>query len=351
MRIGLVCPYDFGAPGGVQDQVARLARWLGEGGHDVRIIAPGKSDQPGFVSAGPVTVVPANGAATPIALSQRAGRSVLEALASVDVAHIHEPLMPQVSLTALRRAQVPTVGTFHADVSKPAGLVYTIGRPVVARWLARLDVMTAVSAVAERVVAKTGRVRIIPNGIDIEDYRSDGKEPDTVAFLGRDDARKGLHVLLAAWPKVRAARPDSQLRVIGAEASGPVPPGVTFLGRVSEAEKRRHLQTSAVFCAPNLGGESFGIVLVEAMAASCAIVASGLPAFVRVAGDTARYVSPGDAAGIAAEIIALLSDDGAAHRMGEAAADASRRFGRHEVCPAYEAAYADAIGQHRSYDS
>ena len=151
MKVGRVCPYDLGAPGGAQDQVIRLQRWLQDAGHEVRLIGPGDNPNLDFVSVGPTTVVPANGAATPVALSAAAGRRVVEELASVDVAHVHEPLMPQVSLAAMRRASVPMVGTFHADVSRAAGLVYRFGRPLIRKWLNRLSVITAVSPVAARV--------------------------------------------------------------------------------------------------------------------------------------------------------------------------------------------------------
>ena len=125
-----------------------------------------------FDTSGHCQVIPANGAATPVALSVSAGQRVIDALRDVDLAHVHEPLMPQVSLAALRRAPVPMVGTFHADVSAPAGAVYRFGRPLTRKWFKRLDVITAVSPIAARVVADTGRVRVIPNGIDVEEYVS-----------------------------------------------------------------------------------------------------------------------------------------------------------------------------------
>jgi phosphatidylinositol alpha-mannosyltransferase len=343
MKVGLVCPYDLGAPGGVQDQVIRLQRWLREAGHDVKLIGPGEDANLNFVSVGPVTVVPANGAATPIALSPAAARRVVEELGQVDVAHIHEPLMPQVSLSAMRRATVPLVGTLHADVSRVAGLAYRLGKPLVRRWLARLDVITAVSSVAARVIAESGRVRIIPNGIDVDYYGGGNKRPGTVAFLGRNDSRKGLRFLVEAWPKIRAARPDARLTIIGADGPGDSPEGICYAGRVTEAEKRRLLSEASVFCAPNLSGESFGIVVVEAMASQCAIVASGLPAFVQVAADTARYVAPGDAAGIAHEVSKLLLDEASAIELGAAAKSRSSRFGREQVATAYIAAYESAL--------
>lgn len=343
MRVGLVCPYDMGAHGGVQDQVKRLSRWVREAGHEVRLVAPGSSDEPGFVSMGPTTVIPANGAATPVALAPRVAAAVAESLRNVDVAHIHEPLMPQVSLAAMRRAEVPLVGTFHADVSAVAAGVYKLGRVLTRRWFRRLDVITAVSPIAARVVADTGRVRLIPNGIDVGDYASGPKSAGSVAFLGRNDERKGLPVLLRAWPEIRAARPDAVLTVIGADRPGPEMAGVRFLGRVSEEEKRRTLAQSEVFCAPNLSGESFGIVVVEAMAAGCALVASGLPAFVRVAGDAARFVAPGDTAGLAREVSDLLGNRTEITRLASAAEVASQRYGRAEVAGAYLAAYEDAV--------
>jgi len=343
VRVGLVCPYDLGAHGGVQDQVTRLSRWLTDAGHAVAVIAPGDSEIAGFVSAGPATVVPANGARTPVALAPQARRRVLAALIDVDVAHVHEPLMPQVSLTALREAPVPMVGTFHADPSKAAEWVYRLGRPLTAQWFRRLDVITAVSAISARVVDDTGRVRIIPNGIDVDDYTPGEKRPGSVVFLGRNDERKGLPVLLEAWPAIRAAHPSARLTVVGAENPGAIVPGVEFVGLVAEEEKRKHLMGATVFCAPNLSGESFGIVVVEAMAAGCAVVASGLPAFVRVAGDTARFVAPGDPRGLASEVIALLEDEGAARELGRAATQASRRFGREPVSTAYIAAYEEAL--------
>jgi phosphatidylinositol alpha-mannosyltransferase len=343
MRVGLVCPYDLGAHGGVQDQVLRLSRWLTAAGHEVRVIGPGESEVPGFVSVGPATVVPANGAATPIALAPDAGRRVLAALVDVDVAHIHEPLMPQVSLTALRKARVPMVGTFHADPSTTAEWVYRLGRPLTSKWFRRLDVITAVSPIAARAVESTGRVQIIPNGVDVDDYSPGEKRPGSVAFLGRNDERKGLPVLLEAWPKIRNANPAAHLTVIGAENPGPINPGVEFVGRVSEEDKRRYLKEAAVFCAPNLSGESFGIVVVEAMAAGCAVVASGLPAFVPVLGDSGRFVAPGDAAGLAEEVISLLRDQATAQRLGQSARQASRRFGREAVATAYIEAYELAL--------
>jgi phosphatidylinositol alpha-mannosyltransferase len=162
-----------------------------------------------------------------------------------------------------------------------------------------------------------------------------------VTFLGRDDARKGLSVLLEAWPRILAALPGATLHVLGAERSGVE--GVTFLGRVSEEEKRSQLAASTVHCAPNLGGESFGIVVLEAMAAGSAIVASDIPAFGYVAGNTARFVPPGDADALAAGVIGLLGEPGRAGAAGAAARERTAEFDGAIVAAQYVEAYEDAL--------
>jgi phosphatidylinositol alpha-mannosyltransferase len=337
----------MGRPGGVQDQVRRISRWLRREGHVARIIAPGECDEDGFISVGSATVIPANGAATPVALSPRVSGRVAAAVGAFDVVHIHEPLMPQVSLAATRLADKPLVGTFHADVSRVAGYAYTIGRPITRRWLDRLDVITAVSPIAARVVEFTGRVRIVPNGIDVDDYTPEEKGASSVVFVGRPDPRKGLGVLLAAWETVRQRHPDSTLTVVGSDGDGIEVPGVVFAGRVGEEEKRRVLAAASIYCAPNLGGESFGIVVAEGMAAGCAVVASALPAFVRVVGDSGMLVAVGDEVGLAAAIAGLLDDPAQAASLGEAARRAVRRFDGGSVVAGYISAYREAIGAGR----
>jgi phosphatidylinositol alpha-mannosyltransferase len=341
MKIGMVCPYDLGAPGGVQDQVLSLARWLGENGHEVTVVGPGEVELEGFVSVGEVTVIPANGAATPLALSRGTGARTLAALENVDIAHLHEPLMPLVSLTALRRARVPLVGTFHAAPTRIGSAVYSLGRPLTGKWLSRLAVKTAVSEVAAAPVP--GPVRLIPNAIDTATYRGGRKRPGRVMFLGRDDERKGLGTLLRAWPAVIDRVPDAQLAVVGADAGGRSLSGVRFVGRVAEADKKSYLEECEVFCAPNLGGESFGIVVLEAMAAGCAPVVSGLRSFVRLAGDAACYVPPGDADGLGRAIAGLLEDAERRDALGAAAAARSLQFDRATVVAEYLSAYAEAL--------
>lgn len=262
-----------------------------------------------------------------------------------DVVHIHEPFVPMVSLGALIASTPPKVGTFHADPSRAVRMAYRAGGPVLGIAARRLSVVTAVSAVAASAVDRVPGVRIIPNGIDVDQYRpSSAPEPFRVMFLGRDDPRKGLDVLLQAWPLVRRVAPEAVLGVVGTmRARGPE--GVEFLGRLSGDQKIAELRRASVLVAPNLGGESFGLVVLEGLAAGCAVVASDLPAFRAVAGDSAEYVPVGDPPGIAAAVGHLLSHDSARADLSERAVARARLFGRDVVLGAYLAAYREAIEQ------
>ncbi len=359
MRVALVCPYDLGIPGGVQDQVIRLREWLSTAGHEAWIVAPGTSEHedaagegvagpslpPGTVVVGSSTVVRANRSAAPIALDPRVARRVRSAVRGADVVHIHEPFMPIVSLTATRIADLPTVGTFHADPSPVVRHALRIGGPLARSLAGRLDVVTAVSEVARSSVPSIGRVRIIPNGIDVAAYAPSEKDPMSVAFVGRDDPRKGLDVLLEAWEAVAAAVPEAHLTVVGARRpTGP--PRVEFLGRVDEVTKRDVLGSAGVAVAPNLGGESFGIVVAEAMASGCAVVASAIPAFTRVLGDAGEFVRPGDAEGLAQRILFVLGDPDRQRSLGVEAMGEVRRFDAGVVTSDYVGAYESAIALH-----
>ena len=346
MRIALVCPYDLGAHGGVQDQVIRLSRWLGDLGHDTVIVGPGDDGPPGAVLVGSVKVIKANAASTPITLSPKASSRLKEAVRDVDVIHIHEPLMPMVSVAASRISQTPTVGTFHADPPGWARKGYSAFSPLVKRVLSKLDVVTTVSAVSRSAIDPFAQTRVIPNGIDTASYAPTTKTSGRVVFLGRDDTRKGLDVLLEAWRAVHAAVPTATLHIMGAERDDP-PNGATYLGRVDELTKVEELASSEIFVAPNLGGESFGIVVAEGMAAGNAVVASGIPAFLHVLGDAGVIVAPGDSSGLARAIIALLDDPTMRADLRDKAIERVQRFDGRHVAEQYLAAYADAIDRHR----
>ncbi|GMR02592.1 MAG: glycosyltransferase family 4 protein [Acidimicrobiia bacterium] len=347
MKVALVCPYDLGKPGGVQDQVIRLAGWLEARGHPATIIGPGTQGPQGAVLVGSTSVITANAAATPIAIDPRVRSRIFSAVEGADVVHIHEPLMPVVSLAAVRIGGLPTVGTFHADPPRWVRKGYTTLSPFLRRVLRKLDVVTTVSPVANSAIEPVVAARVIPNGIDVPSYGRADKVAGRVVFLGRDDPRKGLDVLLEAWPGVREAVGGASLRVLGARRDRPVE-GVDFLGRVSDDDKYAELAEAEVFVAPNLRGESFGIVVAEGMASGCAVVASGIPAFIQVLGDAAEIVAPGDVGALADRVSALLGDPERLRTLSERARRRVQRFDGALVTDAYIEAYNDAIIAHQS---
>ena len=207
--------------------------------------------------------------------------------------------------------------------------------------------MTAVSAEAARGPRWLGPVATIPNGLDIASYEQGIKKvPGRVAFLGRDEPRKGLAILREAWPLVLSGQPGAVLNVIGVDSPDPGPnpvANVEYAGRVNETEKRRLLGEASIMVAPNLRGESFGLVVVEAMAAGCAVVASDVPAFRAVVGDAAELVPPGSPPDLANAIARLLSDPSAIEALGIAARNRARDFDWSRVLPQYRACYQKAI--------
>ena len=305
LRIGLVSPYDLSIPGGVQAQVLGLATYLREWGDDPVVIGPGLPDGVPGVDLGESISLPGNGSMVPIAADLRSRRRIRAAAEDLDLLHVHEPLMPLASLLATH-AGSPVVATFHAAPGRVGRLAYRLTRPFLRRLLGNTRVVTAVSPAAAEVLPPRLEVRIIPNGIDVASMRVDvTREPAKVAFLGRDEPRKGLDVLLEAWEEIRASRPEAELVVIGAQRDGA---GPTWLGKVDDRTKSTVLSSSSVYVAPQTGGESFGIVLLEAMAAGAAVVASDLQPFREMAGDAARFFPVGDSGSLAGAVIDLLGD-------------------------------------------
>lgn len=345
MKVALVCPYDLGKPGGVQDQVAMLGRWLADHGHDPVVVGPGTEGPETSVLVGGTVTIPANRSAAPVSLDPRVANRVTKAVEGADVVHVHEPFMPAVSLAATLTTGAPMVGTFHADAPSWARSLLAAGRVATRSLANRFDVITAVSEVARSSVGVLPKVRIIPNGVDIARFAPSEKEPASVVFVGRDDRRKGLSVLLRAWPVVRDRHPNARLRVVGASRDTEIE-GVEFLGRVDEETKVSVLASSEIAVAPNTGGESFGIVVVEAMASGCAVVASALPAFISVLGGTGELVAVGDADGLAERIVALLDDDHRRSSKARAARDRVHIYDMDTVGRSYLDAYTDAIAVH-----
>lgn len=348
MRIGVVCPYDIGRPGGVQQLSGELAARLRNLGEEVVFVAAGQNwfhDGPGLddvtVALGRSTGIRANRSRVPLRLNPVGWGRAREALAGVDVIHVHEPLAPLVGWMAMS-VDKPTVATFHADPPSWVSRVYEMAPWVTGRL--RNSIVTAVSPTAAAALpSRWGKPRIVPNAIDVGSYRMEvERDHRQVAFLGRDEPRKGLSVLLDAWAQVRDLSPGSRLVVMGADRHGEHP-GVRFTGPVSGEEKRRLLASSGVYVAPNLGGESFGIVVIEAMAAGCAVVASDLSAFVDVTGgEAAVHVPVGDPAALGAAIADLLMDPPRAVSLGEAGRARAQRYDWPVVVDHYRQLYAEA---------
>ena len=320
MRIGMVCPYSISVPGGVQEQVLGLARSLRAKGHPTRVLAPSDGPPPdGWVTAlGNSIPTAANGSVAPIAPDPSAQLRLIRAVRDeeFDVLHLHEPLVPGATMTACLLKPAPLVGTFHAAGES---LSYSYLGPAL-RWMAsRLDVRTIVSAEAQALAEEHlgGTYRHLFNGIEIDRFAKAEPWPTdgpTIFFLGRHEPRKGLDVLLAALPQLPADvtvwvgsdGPDT----VGVELRYAGDPRLVWLGRLDDEEKRRRLRGADVFCAPSLRGESFGVVLLEAMAASTAIVASDLSGYRLVArpDEDALLVDPGDVAALARALRTVLSD-------------------------------------------
>jgi len=334
MRIGMVCPYSLDVPGGVQSHVLQLARVMRARGHEVSVLAPASPDTPlpdYVVSAGRAVPIPYNGSVSRLQFSPAVHGRVRRWLADgeFDVLHLHEPNAPSLSMWALRVAEGPIVATFHTSTTK--SLTLTVFQGVLRPWHEKIVGRIAVSDVARRwqMEALGSDAVEIPNGVDVNSLASapllDGypRPGKTVLFLGRyGEPRKGMAILLDALPKVVERFGDVQLLIVGrgdedqlrGQAGGLVE-NIRFLGLVDDAAKASAMRSADVYCAPNTGGESFGIVLVEAMAAGTPVVASDLDAFRRVLRDgevgSLVPVDPPElhAAALADALIAVLADD------------------------------------------
>jgi len=351
VRIGLVCPYSLTVPGGVQLQVLGLARALRHQGHDVRVLAPcdGPPPDAGVTPLGNSIPTATNGSVAPLAPDPAAQLRLIRALRDeeFDVLHLHEPLAPGPTMTACVVKPAPLVGTFHAAGSVGA---YTWGRPPL-RWLARrLDVRAAVSAAARDLAqhALGGEYELVFNGIEIERFAAVEPWPSdgpTIVFMSRHEPRKGLAVLLEAFtlmaPEVRlwVASDGPETATLRTRYAGD--PRIEWIGRVSEEDKARRLRGADVFCAPSLGGESFGVILLEAMAAHTPIVASDLPGYANVAraDRDALLVPPGDPVVLAAALERVLGDPDHADRLVASGLQRAEHFSMDTLAARYGGLY------------
>lgn len=348
MRIGIVCPYSVTVPGGVQGQVLGLARSLRKAGHQARVLAPCDGPPPDahVTPLGNSLPYAVNGSVAPLAPDPSAQLRTIRALRDedFDVVNVHEPMPPGPTQTAMLLKPAPLVGTFHAAGEIAAYKWFGPG----VRWLAgRLDRRVAVSADAEAMARQnlggTDYLRLF-NGVELDRYHVVEPAPTdgpTIFFLGRHEPRKGLAVLLEALRELPA---DVRLWV---GSDGPETdelrtrhagdPRIEWLGRLSEGEKVARLKGADVVCFPSLRGESFGVVLLEGMAAATPIVATELPGYANVArsGRDALLVPPGDAPALAAAIARVLEDDALASRLVASGAQRADEFSMDRLAERY----------------
>jgi phosphatidylinositol alpha-mannosyltransferase len=328
-RIGIVCPYGWDTPGGVQAHIADLATYLISQGHFVSVLAPSSSDEglPDFVvNAGKPLAIPYNGAVARILFGPLAFARVRSWIAQndFDLLHLHEPAIPSISLLACFAAEGPMVGTFHASAKRQKA-IFAIGpilEPVIEKLTARIAVSEAARATLTEHL-ETDAV-VVPNGIYAKRLAGGKINPEwsgeTIGFIGRfEEPRKGLQLLVAALPTILSQNPSARVIVAG-PGDAPrflenVPAHLqskfTFLGRISESEKADFLHSIGVYVAPNTGGESFGIILAEALAGGAAVVASDIPAFDALLGSGAygTLFKSEDSNSLAVEINKLFADD------------------------------------------
>jgi phosphatidylinositol alpha-mannosyltransferase len=375
MKICLVSPYDFVHPGGVTEHVRHLADELRRRGHEVTILAPSSrvpDDHgiPGYVRIGRSVPVRSNGSVARIALSFHLVRRVRSLLSKsdFDVVHYHEPLVPGLPITTLRFHRGVNVATFHATARRNLGYYY--GRPFLRRYFNRLHACICVSEPAREFISQyfDGDFTVVPNGIDgtrfhpdlppVPELRSEGMA--TILFVGRMEQRKGLPVLLDAYARLRRQRADCRLVIVGdgpmrwayerqCEAKGV--PDVAFLGHVSASVLPRIYASSDIFCTPASGGESFGIVLLEAMASGVPVLASAIPGFAQVveAGRDGVLVPPRQPEAWARELAALLDDPELRRSMGRNGIAKARRYDWKVVVDSVLDVYAEAQERSRAH--
>ncbi|MER6215857.1 MULTISPECIES: glycosyltransferase family 4 protein [unclassified Streptomyces] len=346
MKIGIVCPYSWDVPGGVQFHIRDLAEHLIRRGHEVSVLAPADDETPlppYVVSAGRAVPVPYNGSVARLNFgflsAARVRRWLHEGV--FDVIHIHEPASPSLGLLSCWAAQGPIVATFHT--SNPRSRAMIAAYPILQPALEKISARIAVSEYARRTLVEHlgGDAVVIPNGVDVEFFaRAEPKAEwagQTLGFIGRiDEPRKGLPVLMAAFPRIVEQCPDVRLLVAGRgdeeEAVASLPPAlrsrVEFLGMVSDEDKARLLRSVDVYVAPNTGGESFGIILVEALSAGAAVLASDLDAFAQVLdqGAAGELFANEDAGSLADAAIALLRDPARRAELSSRGSAHVRRF-------------------------
>lgn len=352
MKIGLVSPYDYSFPGGVVNHISYLAHHFLQEGHEVQIIAPclrkgTRYFEEEITPVGRPLPIPYGGSVARVPLSPWLPAQVSEILSkeSFDILHLHEPFAPMLSLSALLESKCTNVGTFHACHNKSRA--YWVGSPAFRRWLPKLHGKIAVSKPAMDYVGRylPSDYRIIPNGIDTEQFSSDGPRLEEFAdgklnilFVGRLEKRKGLGYLLSACAKVEKDFPDFRLIVVGPGTR--LRPGyeelandlglkdVVFTDFIPSTELAKYYRSADIFCAPATGGESFGIVLLEAMACGKPVVASNIEGYASVLtdGEDGLLVPPQEDEPLAHALLSLLNNKTLRHQMGAKGKNKAQKY-------------------------
>lgn len=371
MKIALVTPYDYPYPGGVTEHIRHLAREFRARGHETRIIAPSTAPSGALpanviqISQGIVPVT-GNGSTARITLSPAVGHRVKQVLdrEHFDIVHIHEPQVPLLGWAVLRESHSVNIGTFHAYSENHNLDEYA--HPLMAWVQAHLDGRIFVSPVVQEMLSSyaSNGSRVIPNGIDYERFADPALAPiqefgdgrPNILFVGRLDERKGFRYLLQAYPHIKQAIPDARLLVVGAfgeqeqaalvdHVSANNLSDVHFIGRVSPEDLARYYRTATLFCAPSTGGESFGIVLLEAMAAGLPIVASDIAGYRSVMSDNleGRLVRPCDDEALADAIIGLVRQPSERARLARHGRATAAQYDWHMVAPRVLDYYEEAM--------
>ena len=366
MKVALVSAYDYAHPGGVTEHVRHLAAGLKRRGHSTTIFAPCSDHDfaqhnPEFIRVGRPVPIPSHGSVARITVSFHLTNRIKHYMreGGYDVVHFHEPLMPVLSVTALRYSDAFNVGTFHAFARSNVGYYY--GKPLLKRYVRRLNVRIAVSVAAREFVQHyfPGDYRIVPNGIDLARFDHATPLPElrdgrpTILFVGRLERRKGLGYLLRAFMQLKAEIPDLRLVIVG---DGPMRrwyanfaarhdmDDVIMAGYVAAADLPRYYASCDVFCAPNTGDESFGIVLLEAMASGKPIVATDIDGFrtVLTPGREGLLVERKNARRLAEALRRLLQDPELRRELGRRGTETARRYDWERIVDEVIAIYREA---------
>jgi phosphatidylinositol alpha-mannosyltransferase len=372
MKIALVSPYDFAYPGGVCNHISNLEEQLTRLGHEVKIIAPASKAVSALgerlIPIGKPRPVPVSGSVARITLSPWLSSRIKAVLEreKFEIVHLHEPLMPMLCTTVLRLSDCPNIGTFHASGGKPW---YNFGTPlgklILKKWFRKLDYKVAVSGPAMEYVNKyfPDEYHILPNGVDTEHFRPDIEPIEeymdgklNIMFIGRLEKRKGLDYLLQAYKEFKRTIPDSRLIVVGPGVRGRKKYGkqvarngiedVVFIGYTSYSDLPRYYRTADIVCCPATGWESFGIVLIEAMAVGTPVVASNISGYASVLTNDAEglLVPPRNAPKLAEALLSLADDKSRRQKMGQKGIVTAQGYSWKSVAKSVLACYQKTLG-------